>query len=246
MENLKANQIKEKYLSRVVEEMYNQMYSFELDFQRIKLGNEGKSEEEIIELAKESIKEYVAKEEDYADLYDINKRSLHKVEVLGQDIESLCDDLRGTEKFTFRVLLFDDNKYLGYKEVVGTTLIYVDVEKLNNMINSLSGNDCKKVVTVRYIPGRVACPYSKKGGTIALKDRIILAKKGIELFDDCLMTEMDFSSRVESEKEYDDCHVMDIPIDKDSLEKIKDTNICVERCLKLPDVEGVFNEDNDS
>ena len=161
------------------------------------------------ELIQKEIKEDIKQRKQSLKMsFDIKFRNNHNPKIKDIDISKICKDLRKLKYEVTRFLLFNDDKYIGYVEGTSNdeTMISNDVHR--DMIKDILTKypTCTGIIMVHNHPGVANAIPSPQDGLVALMMKHTCQMLGLTLYDDCIISALDFYSR-----EQDECDKDGIP-----------------------------------
>ena len=236
---IKAETLKNKYLEKTLKDATSKIIKIKaalLQSERL-IGKNHYTDQEIQDIAsKEILTDTEIKT--FESNYDINMFSFHNATINGVNLLDICGDMRSFDQEEVRYLAFSaDNSFLGM------------VKSDNNTTNSVSGTqtsstlkklicqfpECKKVIQIHNHDHCAAAFPSELDGRTAWNVKKCLNVLGIELADDCIISELDFYSRKQDEtqrNENKDKIFVHAPLSKELLEKIKFENKYIAKTIK--------------
>ena len=169
-------------------------------------GPDGHTKGEILEF-EERMKNLTLPPESYEFIekaLDPKNRSGHNsVLKSGLDLREYLDDMSELDHEKFRLIVLDfDCNYVGTVEADENGATYVGVEKKHykQLIELCENVLLPKVVTAHNHPYSIAAIPSDQDGKLAMSNMMMLKRLRVDLYDDVIISPMDFYSRRQDEK----------------------------------------------
>ncbi len=232
----KCIEMKNKYIDQVVlegvtkqREMQRSIY----ETRRILGDNEFTDEEIAVMVEKDcpindKVYSDVSKAYEYKDLW------LHNPEYYGTNIKEKCVEISSASEEILMFLMFDkDNNFIGKisRKSGSEGDISADIAK-DLCIQLLGVKECKYVISVHNHPMVAVATPSFSDGVSAISLKQALSFFKIELIDDCVITEVDFFSRLEAEKRDDMRGVYRNMLTKETRTELKKDNFMLYNALQ--------------
>lgn len=133
--------------------------------------------------------------------FDIKYKSDHNPNILGINLVKLCKDIKKSPVEIKRILLFKGGEYLGYLEGTSNSECSVEYDVTKNLVRDIIKKypEADTMVTIHNHPNCANARPSELDDAVAKALKITGSVIGVKLYDDCIITELDFYSRMEDE-----------------------------------------------
>ena len=187
----KCELIKKKYYDKLKN---NQIVTAKELYRSLYEGSYAKEEIEKLIAQKDYEAEF---EESVKGLYDPNNIHNHDCVVGETDVKALSYDIAGLEYEAIRMYMFGkDSEFLGYLEGSNEGNLSISKKTVENLCRkAIMTENYAGIVVVHNHPFVAVAEPSVPDGISAIKKKQMFGFFGIDIIDDCIITEADFYSR---------------------------------------------------